>query len=578
MTGTSSDQIALAQEGGSRVYNVTEQTMRVVISDPSKYTEHTDPATGTKVRYSVGTFSSDWKGQITDETFRTHQVELLDQFSNLIPLPLLVGHIYDNQGHKITGESAQRLARKILREQGLPEKIWAEKVSKGTFKDEKDNNKRKNRYQCQGEEMMQSTPAGPRMQYAQYKNPVAAGAHKGDYQVIFSDAVYYAQRKKNDPLSTVNAIENMWAMKDEFGTVHKPIVCVTSTSNVSHSSTFIDDREKKWGTANKRLAGRVGESVNKEIPEILVTFENGCQLNAQVVLQHLPNSPEALKLKNGPNEFNAHIKINVQNVHGNNWDSIEDVHADQTNHLRTMAAGNQVYTGSWADTYINDKGLRALTKDASSERFNKYENDVRTRVFFKGAMVPLDHEAFVKATEGMKPEERMAAYPPASFMVAAIKENGANRGSQRVLASYGRDSENLPEQSFNEVTAFYKGQTHERAPVAFAERVSIAAPARNGNLAESSADQPTVSQTKVEAKSEDDHMSVEAKPEDDHMSVEAKSEDGYMSDVSTDSHTQVPHAMQAGMGSFSVSPPSPNAARASLNQRPPRGNDGMDIT
>ncbi|APO77149.1 hypothetical protein AM571_PA00265 (plasmid) [Rhizobium etli 8C-3] len=436
---------------------INERHMKVFISIPSVDGED-----------YIGRRPKDF-GPVSKNQARNLQIELQDKHGNLIPAPLLDQHIWNDAGTaKLSGKDASNEARKILREQNVPVDLWPKRVAQGKFSDS--DGKEKNRYQLRGEEQFQLMPDGTkRLQSHAYENQIATGAFKGDAQAIYDDGVVYLWRKKGDGV-TIESLKRVYAVSDDDGNiVGVPRIAVTASTNVSHSSEFIDLHKEEWGVADKRLKGRTSESVSDRIPEVLVTFKNGRQFDADLVLQHMPGSLEAEKLRTGPgpDETYRNIPINVRNVHGNNWDPIETVHAQYPTYLQDIARNHGMYTGSWASLEAGEKDRLQLTKAENTARFDRYRHEPPARAWFAGAMVPLDDPALIDATKDLTPQERMKAYPLSSITLTVIGKQGGIGGSQRVMSSYG-GKEAMPESGFDAVRAFYTGD-HTRATPARTE-------------------------------------------------------------------------------------------------------------
>lgn len=457
--------------GGSKTEDVpgfiNEKYMKVFISRPS--------ADGSPY---VGVRPSEF-GPVSETQAKDLQIEFLDRRGNLIPAPFLDKHMWSRNGqHRLPDEEAVPLARKILREQNIPVDIWPKKVAQEQFRAK--DGKWKNRTKLRGDEQFQPMPHGTkRIQTAQYENPIATGSHKGDYQVIFSNAVYYGWRKRGDQVD-IKALRDHYTVTDENGNVTgKPqFIAVTSSSNASHSSEFIEKHKEEWGSADKRLKGRTSESVSDKIPEVYVTFPNGCQFDAEKVLRYLADTEEAAKLREGPNEDNMHIPINVRNAPGhNNWDAIENVHAEYPKYLREIAGKYGMYAGPWASTEAGNSGELKLTGSEKKALFDRYRNDAPARVAFKGALVPIDNEDLIAETASMSPQDRMKNFPKSHIMLTVIGEKGGKNGSQRVMSSYG-GSEKIPTHGAEQVRAFYTGDYSRIAPALTKDENGAAMPAQ----------------------------------------------------------------------------------------------------
>ncbi|SCY92335.1 hypothetical protein [Rhizobium sp. NFACC06-2] len=446
-------EMALGDSGlDDHKFEINEMYMKVYISQPKANGED-----------YYGRRPRDF-GPVSRKQAETLLIELLDSHGNLIPATLLDQHMWNKAGtEKLKWADAKRLAQKILSDQNIPVYLNPERVSQGKFVDDKGVTR--DRYTLQGEEQFQEMGHGvKRLQQVQHMNRITTGDTKTDYQVIFENITRYSWRKEGDGL-TVESILQANASKDENGRiVGVPIVAITSTSNASHSSGFIDLHKDEWGTADKRLKGRTFESVSEKLGLVYVTFENQRQVEASAVLRLLPESRQARKLLSGPGDKSLNdIPINVRSPYGNNLEPIERLYAKFPEYVKAIARDHGMYAGSWAKREPDEKGQMQLAKEERKALLERYKTSAPASVAFKGAFVSILDQALLEETRNLTPEARQNAYPPSSILLTLVSDNGNISGSQRVMSSFG-DHEHMPEHGFDSVRSFYAGEHIRTTP------------------------------------------------------------------------------------------------------------------
>ncbi len=434
-------------------YNdVKEARYDIIISNPLEAPKDNPVYSGLRLNDFVNK-----KGPITSEILKTHLLEFHDKRNGILfPVPLTRNFLYDDNGKKISKDVYLK-AKNILSEHGLPDSLLLqEKVSHGTYFDKEGVERPE--YRLFGENKLQPTQFGNRQFYHKYVNKTPTGSNKGHWTVVYDDgAVYGAQGVKP---TTVAELKARFSYTHD-GTTIVPEVFGTSTSNASHNEKFMREHEG-FGSLDKRFRLLVAEPVNKEIPSVLVTMENGVQMPPELVREHEPNSPAAQKLLLGLREENKHVCINVRSrLYPNTWKPIEDLQLEEPDHVARLLEQNEMFQGRWVhhpENLRNDTNIKL----ESRAQFGKYADDKILRVFYQGVLIPSDNEKLRDAIKGIPIDQRSKAIPATCLMATTIGANGGRNGVQNNLAGEANDKALHPSIQ-NELWKLYTGNNEPRS-------------------------------------------------------------------------------------------------------------------
>ncbi|MCW0021365.1 hypothetical protein [Rhizobium sp. BT-226] len=345
-----------------------------------------------------------------------------DQNGNYTPSVLLDKTVTKPDGTALPYKDRVRTAQDKLREWGVPANLNPERVQHGTWnKDGKELPK----YKLEGERQFFETPGGLRSQQNEYKNIMTTGASAPDMLLHNGNKGILVFRHENDGLGSIDAV------KQHYGYEKAQL---KSTGNFYHDAGYIDARSKDWNTADHRFKGYLNEGHTKDLGDVMVSVGGGRMFDAKLVLEHLPDTPQAQKLRYGPTPENEHILINVKDPHNNTHVPIELASVTFPGHLSKVADRTGIHKGDWAETKINASGSKELTPNAINKLFQKHRDVPDVMVQSNGALYPLnDPKVTAKGADFIK------EYPRDKTFVATVGDNGGRNGSYRNAASLTND-------------------------------------------------------------------------------------------------------------------------------------------
>lgn len=362
-------------------------------------------------------------GAIEHQDLEHLLVLVKDQNGNHAPSVLYDRTVTRADGTKMPFRELMQTARNKLRDLGIPQNFKPERIQHGTW--EKDGETLP-KYKLEGEKQHFNTPAGIRSQQYQYKNNVATGAAAPDILLHNDDGNggILVFRQGNDNLTSIDAVKNHYGYKN---------ASLKSTSNFYHEVDYINSKADAWNTADHRFRGYLNEGHIKDLDEVMVGFPNGRMFGADLVLKQLPDSVHAKKLREGPNEANEDILINVRDERKNTYVPIEVASVTSREALSRVAGRLGMHRGNWAETQPNTSGGRELTSEAKRVLFDKYRNAPNVLVQSNGVLYPIaDRDVTARGQEFGK------TYPDDKIFVATEGPQGGRNGSFRVAAAVHR--------------------------------------------------------------------------------------------------------------------------------------------
>ncbi len=446
--------IDLSTVGSGEKFNtyndVKEARYEIIISNPREATKDNPIWRGLRLNDFVNK-----NGPITSKILKTHLLEFHDKRNGILfPVPLTTNFLYDEKGKKISDDAYVK-AKKILSEHGLPNMLrLSEKVPHGTYFDK---GVELPEYRLFGENKLQPTLHGHQQFYHDYVNKTPTGSNKGHWTVVYDDGVIYGVQGVKP--TTVAELKARYSYTHNGATI-VPTVFVTSTSNGSHNEKFMSE-QAGWGTLDKRLRLLVAEPVNRKIPSVLVTMENGVQMPPELAREHEPNSLATQKLSLGLTEENKHVCINVRSrLYPNTWKPIEDLQREEPHHVAHLLEQNGMFRGRWVH---HPENLRGDINDKLERRaqFDKYDDDKLLRVLYQGVLIPSDNEKLRNAIDGIPINQREKAIPQTCLMAATIGANEGRNGVQNNLAAEANDKALHPSIQ-KEVWQLYTGNNEPR--------------------------------------------------------------------------------------------------------------------
>ncbi|KJF70948.1 hypothetical protein [Agrobacterium arsenijevicii] len=351
---------------------------------------------------------------------------------------------------------SRNIARKHLRQDGVPIHFDPPKEPQGTWKNAQGQTLPK--YRLEGENREFKTPAGLREQNYEYIHPKPTGAAAPDVLLHNGYAGILVFRQENDGL------HNIAAMKEQFGATH---VALKSESNFYHTPEYINSRPD-WNTAEHRFGGYLREGHIKNLPEIMVITPDKRIYPAEMILEQHPDSLPAMRLRSGPSAETDDFAINVRDRRNNTYLPIEIAQTNESGHLAEAldrleaASATRIHKGPWVETVENDP--HTMTSNARNAMYDRYENSPHGWVQDGQILYPFHDKHITVRGEAFR-----KSFPDDKTFLATEGEQGGRNGSFRNMASMGPNS--IPPAAWEELNAIRSEAVAESKFLHFAKEI-----------------------------------------------------------------------------------------------------------